>query len=379
MWITEIFENVGHVPLNQILLPGSHDTATYKFDLSIPLNGNKSLFNKITQNRFIRMIAGRFATKWSKCHDLNFVEQLSLGIRFFDLRVTLFNNEIYFAHSFATMRMQELIDQIKQFYKRSDNHIKEPIVLSFKIEWYNSENMKSLSSKKIFWKQLMQLYKYIYPIVDNRIPTLSDIYSSKKPIIILMDRPLLYHNNNIIYNLFKEDILIDNKCILIPHVLPLSKKRGKWHNTFNVEETNKKVIQEIQNIQNNDTFYHIQGIITPQDKDVTNGIICLVLKILFIIFIILTILSVLSENKIVIGICTTISICLLVVWLYLGCPKTAYSLKTNAKIIQDKILETVKQHDINNNVSIITSDFTDKEFVQSIIEENKKRKLNMVL
>jgi hypothetical protein len=379
MWITEIFEDVSHVPLNKILLPGSHDTATYKFDLSIPLNGNKPLFNKITQNRFIRMIAGQFAIKWAKCHDLNFIEQLSMGIRFFDLRVTLFNNEIYFAHSFATMRMQELIDQIKQFYNKSDNHIKEPIVLSFKIEGYNSENMKSLHSKKIFWKKLMQLYKYIYPIVDNRIPTLSDIYSSKKPIIILMDRPLLYDNNKIIYNLFKEEILIDNKCVLIPHVLPLSKKRGKWHNTFNVEETNKKVIKEIQNIQNNDTFYHIQGIITPQDNNVTNGIICLVLKILFIIFIILTILSVLSENKILIGICVTISICLLIAWIYRGCAKTAYSLKTHSKTIQDTIFNTVKKHDINNNVSIITSDFTNADFIKNIIEENKKRRLDMVL
>ena len=378
VWITNLFRDYTHVSLHKILLPGSHDTATYKFDFSIPLKGNKQLFNTVTNNKILGKILKPILTRWSQCHTLNFLEQLNIGIRFFDLRVGYLKNKIYFAHSFATMPMDELIQQIKQFYSQSDIHIKEPIILKFTYDYYNRHTMYSLDNKKKFWKKIMELYKYIYSIQNNKIPLLSDIHASGKPVILIVDTPLLKYRDEIVTELMnKEEFIYNDKCIIIPNVLTQNSYEGQWHNTFDIKEISDNVIKEINRIRTKDSFYNILGTITPQDTDVTNGIICLVLQGIGIFFAIITgiIFAFTYSNSLIPSIIMfVITIIICCIWYFqFSCKITPYSLKTNAKKVSNTVLQNIVKHDNDHRVSIITSDFTDTDFINKIIDINKKR------
>eukprot|EP01083_Nonionella_stella_P292878 996113_1 len=76
--------------LNQLSIPGSHESGTY----SIP----DSIVNA-----------------WSRCQTLTVYEQLMLGIRYLDFRVITVENEVYIAHRFKGCKFDQCLADIKQF------------------------------------------------------------------------------------------------------------------------------------------------------------------------------------------------------------------------------------------------------------------------
>ena len=63
-----------------ILLPGTHDTAGFRFEIPYPEN----------------------FTDWTRTQEHSVYEQLNMGIRVFDLRVTVWNTTLYHTHYFVT-------------------------------------------------------------------------------------------------------------------------------------------------------------------------------------------------------------------------------------------------------------------------------------
>lgn len=104
-------------PINQIIIPGAHDAGSY----------NISSSSKITPT----------ITKWaslvpcivapiSKCQKFDIINQLNIGIRFFDLRIYYLNNQQWLGHGQYSISLANAFQNVSQWL---DDHPNEVIIL----------------------------------------------------------------------------------------------------------------------------------------------------------------------------------------------------------------------------------------------------------
>lgn len=151
-WMSQINDNV---PISNITMAGTHDSATYKFEESNDAGAKKYV---ITQNKSIR-------------------EQLALGVRVFDLRVENRDGNLWMVHGSGVasyeldVTLERILIWFKDFLKA---HPSEALIIiskqenselgdrDFQIKFY--EKMKSMN------KTLSHFY-----LEENIMPTLGEL------------------------------------------------------------------------------------------------------------------------------------------------------------------------------------------------------------
>ena len=120
-------------------------------DLSIPGTHDSGALHSIAD------VAG-------KCQDMSISSQLKIGVRFFDLRLQLVNNEFKIVHSFVDqdLKFQTVVEDLYSFIKKYDS---EFLVISIKEE--SSSGNSTLSFEEALIKEL-KIYEFM--INDTTLP-----------------------------------------------------------------------------------------------------------------------------------------------------------------------------------------------------------------
>jgi hypothetical protein len=171
-WMRDTFITNSNILFRNIILPGTHNSGTYKIKWP--------------------------ASIWAKNQNLNFTEQLESGIRYFDLRIEKVNDKYYFTHDPSILnyklrcfvRSEELINGLIEIQKFSKDHPKEIIILDFNLFYKMNDtgeddvNLMNIISDK--------LEKYMLTPLENGIEnlTLSNIWESNENIIVLYKRKI---------------------------------------------------------------------------------------------------------------------------------------------------------------------------------------------
>jgi len=121
-WMSYLPEEFGQKPIYEILLPGTHDSAAFNYLPEARFEGSKSNW----ASKFYKLPPVKSTIeRWTLTQDLNFYEQLNSGIRKFDLRLSYdqSQNQFYFSHTFATVRVEEGLEQIRAFLRATSQEI----------------------------------------------------------------------------------------------------------------------------------------------------------------------------------------------------------------------------------------------------------------
>ena len=133
-WMNDLSDNT---IISEMLIPGTHDSgATHSiFDVS------------------------------GKCQDLNIKSQLNIGVRFFDIRLQLVNNELVVVHSFVdqNLKFSKVLKDIDNFL---NDYNSEFIIISIK-----EDNSPKNSNIDFTEAVLSQLSKYDKISLANNLPT----------------------------------------------------------------------------------------------------------------------------------------------------------------------------------------------------------------
>ncbi|MFA8450543.1 MAG: hypothetical protein ACEPOW_07605 [Bacteroidales bacterium] len=106
-WMQDIFKDNSDVPLNEIVMPGSHDAATYKISQDSDWARDAAWYKRLGGKRPAYFWS--FATR-SSIYDL-----LEIGVRNFDIRLE-HNDKGYFSyHGLLSTNMNEIIDDFARF------------------------------------------------------------------------------------------------------------------------------------------------------------------------------------------------------------------------------------------------------------------------
>ncbi|XP_054644656.1 uncharacterized protein LOC129188340 isoform X1 [Dunckerocampus dactyliophorus] len=130
-WMAALPEELWDVPLNHLAIPGSHDTMSYCLDINSPLVRSESDLFRILDGLcccFTRPTIFKWATTQDRCIE----EQLSMGIRYFDLRVARKPNDsstcLHFTHILYTH--VTVLDTLSSVAVWLDSHPKEIVILA---------------------------------------------------------------------------------------------------------------------------------------------------------------------------------------------------------------------------------------------------------
>ncbi|XP_055386526.1 PI-PLC X domain-containing protein 2 [Condylostylus longicornis] len=123
-WMEELPPDVRDYSVINLAIPGSHNCMSYGINWS-----SKPSLDADEEIKDIFKFLPCFVRKWSKTQSVDITEQLKLGIRYLDLRISLKDNtKFYFAHGLYAM---EIFQPLKEVCSFLDEHPKEIIILDF--------------------------------------------------------------------------------------------------------------------------------------------------------------------------------------------------------------------------------------------------------
>ena len=205
--------------IHELVIPGSHDSFAYDFKI---LGPNESGMPRIA-NLFIKL--------WAKCQSKTIYEQLLMGIRYFDIRITKYNGEYYTIHSLIAIPVNQILHDILLFI---DTFPTEKIILDF--------NHLYIDDVKEFEEYLK------FQIGDKAV---SNNNNNIVAAIGTLDKPLFVFVDDDNTSFFNSDIL-----------------KSFWHDTNDVNLLTSSMSEESKE----GLLRITQAILTPTQTDVLLGI-----------------------------------------------------------------------------------------------------------
>ncbi|KAH8410115.1 hypothetical protein KR009_006296 [Drosophila setifemur] len=120
-WMRDLPPELRDLSIINLAIPGSHNSMTYGIDSNSKLAPDADK----TVQRWYRFFPC-FVRRWSRTQSSGILEQLQLGVRYFDLRIAQKNEKFYYCHGVFAMEVFKPLLELRQFL---DTHPEEVVVL----------------------------------------------------------------------------------------------------------------------------------------------------------------------------------------------------------------------------------------------------------
>lgn len=227
--------------IHDIILPATHNSGAYTID-----------FCKLTT---LQKFGIYFLRKWTINQSLTIEEQLNMGIRFLDLRISFFDG-FYISHTFATITMDNALNQVLSFLEKNP---KEFVIIKIVPDFNNRhtvnlENLERTLDDKIghlLYRSFTTETK-IEDLKNQRIliaDNLREHWYDKSDADLLYSEYKTTYFNEYQYNLL-DLVLTPNKDYIISNLFTGLKKMAKNIGKYNDEilndiKTNSKSVHAI--------------------------------------------------------------------------------------------------------------------------------------
>ena len=234
-WITNLTKKNPDLTLNNLILPGTHNSACDQ--LALDCGYNFPIISHVIKNWTLNQ-------KWSV------YEQLVNGVRMLDIDVSYIDNKFYTSHTFIIDELEDLIEQLKSYNEEYGDIYIIKFICRDNI---NNENVSELANiiNNIFKNKLVLPQNY--PNVLNT--PLSTFINSKQNMIIYMD-----YQNHHFYN---------TKIHLY----------SSWTNDTDISDSffnNKIVLNQMGGFKNinSNVLLDLNWTLTPTYREIIYGTFC---------------------------------------------------------------------------------------------------------
>lgn len=181
-WMEEISDDLRGKRINQIFLPGSHDSGSNEIDYDNPIGSRGFRFaNKLAKHI---KIAKKIINAWTLTQEEYIYGQLLSGIRSFDFRVSQLDGTYYITHTFTCDLLEGALRDIKTFMERYPGEV---LVLRFVYDWANRSTMSYDKRKEVYDKIVDVLGDYLIRR-GNEMPVYDQTVRKDKRIVLFFDR-----------------------------------------------------------------------------------------------------------------------------------------------------------------------------------------------
>lgn len=135
-WMGNLPEELHNVPINQLAIPGSHDSCSYTITPQAEIAPDNEYYGN-TLVKLLGPIGKQILYSWSVTQNITTREQLRSGIRYFDLRIAVrkdpSDENLYLIHGLFGAVVDNFLVEVKEFL---ESHRSEVILLHFQ-HFYN--------------------------------------------------------------------------------------------------------------------------------------------------------------------------------------------------------------------------------------------------
>lgn len=263
-WMGRLPSSLKSRPINQLTLPKTHDSGAYQITFDHYAPGQTKIFSILfllgSQFRCIRTTI----QNWTVSQSAKVQEQLSLGIRNFDLRLTYcpFDEQFYISHTYYCEKASDVLDQIKAFLKDKPSEV---VVLNITPDYEHRMDLTPERAEFFLGKYQDVFGELLHPARDTFSPdtTLKNMVASGKRIITYYFGDLPNHSS-------------DNgvKTVLFPFLWDINQNIGEWINTSQVDAKLRGIAGQLSSmVKNIHDYNNISFTLTPQTNDVIASII----------------------------------------------------------------------------------------------------------
>ncbi|CAL8255597.1 unnamed protein product [Merluccius merluccius] len=179
-WMSRLPEPLWDVPLSSLAIPGSHDAMSYSLDLDSPLVPSQPPLNRLLDG-LCGCITRPMILRWGTTQHKNIVDQLSMGIRYFDLRIAHKPHDsshyLYFTHVIYTYLT--VLETLVSVVSWLESHPKEVLILSCS----HFEGMSGKVHESFIWS-LKKLFGSKLCPRKEAVPTLRSLWSNRWQVLL---------------------------------------------------------------------------------------------------------------------------------------------------------------------------------------------------
>ncbi|WP_234384984.1 PI-PLC domain-containing protein, partial [Allofrancisella guangzhouensis] len=185
-WMEQLIKQNPHLLLNQLVMPATHDSGVYQS--SIRFSDNPSISEVVVSS------IARKHPEWYFTNDLNITEQLRSGIRFFDVRVGMFNGKemalfhqnYEWGHGYG-ISFKQFLEDVENFIKNEGKNETIFLYLShIETDESSTATIKAVDKKQMISTLKDELDQYFYKQEDSNSlydVTLSELKGKIVPLL----------------------------------------------------------------------------------------------------------------------------------------------------------------------------------------------------
>ncbi|KFD52414.1 hypothetical protein M513_06795, partial [Trichuris suis] len=245
-WMEQLPAGVKSIPLCNLAIPGSHQTATDALNIKMPIACDMPrCLRFIGRCPDVKQIIGR----WSQCQTWSLYQQLRYGIRYLDIRVGCYSREqtAFTVHGLYGPSVFDIAEQVLAFLSIYDDEV---VILDFN-HFYGFTRKSHLQLISFLLEKFNTRLVPAPPGVDVTEFSLYKAHAKRYQVI-----------------LFYQDSKYD-----IVHPLIWSSKhiRSPWPNTNNIQQLIpylEKALRQKDTLLPQGGFFVTQGILTPTLRDI---------------------------------------------------------------------------------------------------------------
>jgi hypothetical protein len=248
-WMSRI--DIREQPLHRLVLPATHDSCAYQVDFS-SLIPTENIFLKVVGFvcNLVRKIR-TYVAGWTVTQHYSIREQLELGVRSFDFRISQKDGIFYATHTFNCVPLQVVLEDIREFMHA---HKEEVIIIRSKPDFEHRGGMKGDVSQK--YVDFVQ--KEIGPFLAPPRKVLDDS---------MVLKTLVEKGERIIFHYADAD---QTDCLFSWDAALFN---DQWDNLSDIKKKKDCLEETLERYkEKSETLNAVQFTLTPQVKDVALGV-----------------------------------------------------------------------------------------------------------
>lgn len=224
--------------INEIAILGSHDSFSDKITTSSELDPANT---GIMASKAFGAISQGLFTRFSVTQELDAAGQLSLGVRYFDVRTSLYSGEWWTKHGRLSGKLDDYLTQILQFAEQYEGEV---IILDFQHSYFGEQTVNDffehLSEVKVNGKSIYDYASYVAENISIDALRYNDVCAAGKTGLVL-----LFNCEDYEYDF--DDITSEYKKYFYDRE---SDVRSLWHSTCNTKHLIEGINEEAKLLKN---------------------------------------------------------------------------------------------------------------------------------
>ena len=245
-WMADCGSMIGGTALASLVLPGTHDSATYAINrdsMVAPSQDIPAWVNAAYALPFAGPVIMQIIANWSRTQALDTTAQLNAGIRYFDLRVVLQGGVFYTVHGMYGSPLTQVVNSVASFLAQNT---KEVVILDF-------NHLYGITDHAPLIQMLISAFgDKLAPKTYSPTSKLNDLWATGRQVIVTY-----------------ADAATANAY---PQIWPQSTISSPWPNTDN-QDTLKSRMDGYLTSRDPNKLFVLQGILTPTGSTIGMGVL----------------------------------------------------------------------------------------------------------